>query len=190
MSQSRVVTARDLRASRRRRRRRGPLIAAAAAAAAAFAAGAFVGAGTRQHPYQRLAAHYTAAWEHGDWARMWSLSGGPRRPGPARFAARYRAAAQTATVDTIRFGRPRRPRDGVVIVPAVVRTRIWGPLRAQLRLPMTGEGDGAHVAWGRELVFPGLHRGERLRRETTMPARAGLRFRDNTPLAVGPARSS
>src|SRR5213078_1015676 len=105
MSQSRVVTARDLRASRRRRPRRGRRIAAGTAAVAAFAAGAILGAHARQHSYQRLAARYTAAWEHGDWARMWALAAGPRRPRPAAFAARHRAAAATATVASVRFGR-------------------------------------------------------------------------------------
>src|SRR5436309_15697118 len=98
MSQSRVVTARDLRASGRRRPRRGRRIAAGALAVAAFAGGAILGAHARPHPYQRLASRYTAAWERGDWARMWALSGGPRRPRPATFAARQRAAAATATV--------------------------------------------------------------------------------------------
>src|SRR5436309_1569676 len=88
MSQSREVTARDLRASGRRRPRRGRRIAAGALALAAFAAGAFVGVRSQQHPFQRVAARYTAAWESGDWARMWAMSSGPRRPGPARFGAR------------------------------------------------------------------------------------------------------
>jgi len=156
------------------------------AAVAAFAVGAILGAHARQHPFQRLAARYTAAWEQGDWARMWALAGGPRRPGPARFAARQRAAAATATVASVHFGRPPRPRGGVVAVPAVVQTRLWGPLRLTLRLPVRGDGDSAHVAWRPDLVFPGLHRGEKLRRETTLPQRADLRFRDNTKMSRFP----
>src|SRR5205823_12697282 len=112
------------------------------------------------------------------------------RPGPATFAARQRAAAETATVRAWHFGRPSRPHHGVVAVPVVVRTRVWGRLRATLRLPMSGDGDAARVTWGSELVFPGLRRGERLHRETSLPPRASLRYRDNTALAAGPQRTS
>src|SRR3954447_7976105 len=190
MSQSRVVKGADLAASRRRRSRRTRRIAAGALALAAFVAGAVVGLRSREHPYQRLAARYTAAWAHGDYARMWALSAGPRRPGAATFAARQRAAAETATVRAWHFGRPSRPHDGVVRVPAVIRTRVWGTLHTTLRLPVTGDGDAARVTWGSELVFPGLRAGERLHRETTLPPRASLRYRDNTALAVGPQRTS
>src|SRR3954469_23509176 len=190
MSQSRVVKGADLAASRRRRSRRTRRLAAGALAPAALLAGAVIGVRSREHPYQRLATRYTAAWEHGDYARMWALSAGPRRPGAATFAARQRAAAETATVRAWHFGRPSRPHDGVVRVPAVIRTRVWGTLRTTLRLPVTGEGDAARVTWGSELVFPGLRQGERLHRETTLPPRASLRYRDETALAAGPQRAS
>src|SRR5947209_9577007 len=187
MIQSRLVNGRDLRASRRRRSRR---IAAGAVAVAAFAAGTIVGLGAREHPEQRVAARYVAAWERGDWAGMWALTGGPRRPSLATFASRQRAAEATATVTRIRFGRPRRPHAGVVAVPAVIRTRLWGTLRETLRLPVRVTGGTARVTYGSQLVFPGLARGEPLRRETTLPPRAALLFRDRTPLAEGPQRSS
>ena len=146
-----------------------------------------VGVRSSQGPEQRVAARFTEAWERGEWARMWALSGGPGRPrGVAAFASRYRAAAETATATRVRFGRPGRPRDGVVAIPALVETRLWGPLRATLRLPMRGDADDTRVAWRRSLVFPGLRRGERLRRQTTLPDRAELRFRDNTPMARFP----
>src|SRR3954451_8695681 len=188
MSQSSVVTRGDLAVSRGARRpRRVRLVAAGLAAAVAFGVGALVGSSSGQDPAQRLAAQFTGAWEHGDWARMWKLSGGPRRPGAfPRFAARYRAAATTATAESIRFGEPSEVRDGTVVVPAVAHTRLWGTLRRQLRLRVRGDGDAARIAWGSELLFPGLQRGERLRRETTLPERGDLRFRDNEPMSRFP----
>jgi penicillin-binding protein A len=191
MIQSTEVTARDHSGSRLRRSRRLRLGAVGAVAATALVAGAVVGAGAGPAPEERLAERFTQAWERGDYERMWSLSGGPRRPrSPARFAARYRSAAATATLSGVRFGEPRDARDGVVAVPARMRTRVWGTLEATLRLPVTGEGDDARVRWHPSLAFPGLGRTERLRRETTLPERADLRFRDNVTLAAGPDRTS
>src|SRR4051794_17115814 len=103
MSQSRVVKGADLAASRRRRSRRTRRLAAGALARGAFLAGAVMGVRSREPPYRRLAARYPAAGERGDYARMWALSDGPRRPGAATFAARQRTAAETATVRAWHF---------------------------------------------------------------------------------------
>src|SRR4051794_6933059 len=135
MIQSKDVTGRDLPPFRGRQSRRVRLFAIAAAAVVAFGAGLILGAGRGEAPAERVAARFTSAWERGDWARMWSLSAGPNRPRPATFAARYRAAAATATVSSISFGRPREERGGIVAVPAVVHTRVWGNQRAILRVP-------------------------------------------------------
>src|SRR5437868_463238 len=94
--------------------------------------------------------------------------------------------SRVVTGRDLRASRRRRPRRGLVAVPAVVQTRLWGPLQLTLRLPVRGDGDSAHVAWRSDLVFPGLHRGEKLRRETTLPPRADLRFRDNTKMSRFP----
>src|SRR3954447_6015351 len=188
MSQSRVVTRGDLGASRGGRRpRRARLVAAGLGAAAAFAVGALVGSGAGKDPAERVAEQFTTAWAQGDYQEMWKLSGGPRRPRAAsRLAARYRSAAATATVASERFGEPVKLRDGVVRVPAVVATRVWGTVRVPWVLRVHGEGDAARVAWGNELLFPGMRRGERLRRETTLPERGDLRFRDNAPMSRFP----
>src|SRR4051812_6113094 len=152
MTQSRDVTGRDLPPFRGRQSRRLRLLVVAVVAVAAFAAGLILGAGGGEQPAQRVAARFTGAWERGDWARMWSLSAGPNRPRSTTFSARYRNAAATATVSSIRFGRPREERKGLVAVPAVVDTRVWGRLRAILRLPVAGEGDAARVRWSSRLV--------------------------------------
>ena len=49
---------------------------------------------------------------------------------------------------------------------------------------------GPGVDWRAELVYPGLRRGEKLRRETSLPPRATIEARDGTPLAKGPDRVS
>src|SRR4051794_17587038 len=186
MTQSRDVTGRDVPPFPGRQSRRVRRLLVLAAAAVAFAAGLILGAGSGEAPGERVAARFTSAWEKGDWARMGSLSTGPRRPRAATFAGRYRAAPDTATASAIPFCRPRRGPHGVVDAPAVVTTRVWGTLRATLRLSVSGDGEAARVRWSSRLVFPGLAPGERLRRETTLPERADLRFRDNTKMSTFP----
>src|SRR4051812_5408733 len=155
MTQSKDVTGRDLPPSRGRKSRRVRLLVVIAAAVVAFAAGLILGAGSGEAPAERAAARFPTAGEHGGWGRVWGLSAGANPPRPSTFAARHRAAAPTATVRSIRFGRPREERDGIIAVPAVVDTRVWGRLRATLRLPVSGEGDAARVRWTNRLVFPG-----------------------------------
>src|SRR4051812_24805491 len=196
MSQSKDVTGRDLppfRGWQSPRRRRGLVVLAALVA---FAVGLVVGGRSGQAPAERVAQRFTTAWEHGDYRRMWELSGGPPRPRapalpppppaaappppppggplpppPPPRAPRSRAAAIPGTTWGVHFDRPRHERAGVVEVPATISTRVWGTLRATLRLPMSGDGDTTQVRWAPRLVFPGLRGSERLRRETTLPAR-------------------
>ena len=165
----------------------------AALAAIAFAIGVIIGATAGgDEPGRDLAARFTAAWEREDWARMWSMTdeGTQAANTSAVFGARYRAAAATATAESFEFGRPSKPRNGVVTIPVTVQTRLWGPLRDKLRVPISGNEDDPHVSWSGALLFPGLRSGERLRRETQMPERASLLFRDKTPLAAGADRTS
>jgi len=108
-----------------------------------------------------------------------------------RFAAAYREAARVATLDRVTAGRAAGPVDGVVMVPVVLRTRIFGTLSGQLALPLVDDADeGPRVAWSRNLVHPGLRPGEKLTRSTTLPPRAAIQARDGTPLAEGEARLS
>ena len=71
-----------------------------------------------------------------------------------------------------------------------MRTRIFGTLRGQLALPVVEQDDGAAIAWQRNLVQPGLRRGEQLSRRTELPPRAAILARDGTPLAEGEDRLS
>jgi peptidoglycan glycosyltransferase len=141
---------------------------------------------------QRTAERFVAAWARGDFPAMQAeVTENDRRALPVRrFAAAYRRAAATATATAFRHGEVGNPRDGVVSVPMAVTTRVFGTVRATLRLTFEGEGDEQHIKWLPNLVFPGLAVGERLGRSTSLPRRATILARDGTPLAQGPDRSS
>ena len=140
---------------------------------------------------QQRAERFVTGWERGDFAAMHAeLSEDRRRAiSLADFSAAYRRTAATATAVAFRAGRVGQSRDGVVEVPMTVRTRVWMPVKATLRLPF-GSGDDPHIDWSRHLTFPGVQRGSRLERRTRLPARADLLARDGRPLAKGPQRSS
>ncbi|HST56826.1 MAG TPA: penicillin-binding transpeptidase domain-containing protein [Solirubrobacteraceae bacterium] len=173
----------DRRARRLRRAR--PVIALGAAA---FAVGAIVGANhtTSMHT---LAAQFTTAWAHGDYAAMYAdIDDGSRRTLSASdFAAVYEEAALTATATRLEVaGKPKDGAGGVEVVPVRVYTRLFGTLSSSFRLTVLGSGERAHVVWSRALAFPGLRAGEQLIRHTTLPARAALLARDGSLLASGP----
>jgi len=163
----------------------------AGAAVVAFAAGAAVGSGG-DDPRRSTAEEFADAWSRSDYATMHSLltPEARRRVTLRRFAARYRGAARVATLSGLSAGRPEDPLDGTVAVPVVLRTRVFGTLSGSLALPVVERGDGAAVDWRPYLVHPGLRRGERLSRTTTLPPRAAIEARDGTPLAEGEARLS
>ena len=169
------------------RRRRGLLIVGVALAAAAVA---LLVRGSSEPAAQRVAVDFVAAWAHQDYTRMYGdLDPAAQRSLPiTQFAAELRDAATTATVTASRAGRSSPQRAGVVTVPVVVQTRIFGTLSLRFEIPVTGSGNGAHVAWTQSLVFPSLRPGEVLTRQTTMPRRATLLTREGQPLdAIGAA---
>jgi hypothetical protein len=135
---------------------------------------------------------FARAWQRGDYGAMrGQITGEARdRYGAAAFARRYTDAAATATATGVRTGKPVDDGDGHWRLPVTVQTRSFGAVHGQLRLTVAEDGDERHIAWSPELVFPGLARGERLQRTTTMPDRADLLARDGTPLAQGPERTS
>jgi cell division protein FtsI/penicillin-binding protein 2 len=141
---------------------------------------------------QAAAQRFVTAWSKGDYAAMHGeLSAADQRAVPlARFRDSFRAAATTATATAFRHGKVDGPHDGVVSVPMTVLTRVFGTVRAKLRLTFSGKGDARRVAWSPSLVFPGLATGEQLSRSTRLPRRADILARDGTPLAQGEARTS
>ncbi len=149
--------------------------------------------GARHEPSERrLATTWARAWERGDYGSMHALlSPEAQRAWPVvRFERAYRAAAATATLRELQLG-PAEMRDGVALLPASARTRIFGDVDADMALPVADGADGEpRVDWRPDLVFPGLRRGEALTRQTRMPPRATIEARDGTPLARGDARLS
>lgn len=138
------------------------------------------------------AKRYLAAWTRGDYAAMHAeLGADDRRAISLRtFTAAYRTAGATATTTAVAHGRIGDLRDGVITVPMSVTTRVFGTVRARLRLPFAGEGDDAHIEWTPNLVFPGLRVGERLERRTTLPPRADILARDATACARSATRAT
>ena len=147
-----------------------------------------------EDPRRTAAQDFADAWARSDYAAMHALlTPEDRRRVPLkRFSAAYRNAAKVATLSGLTAGRAAEPRDGVVSVPVVLRTRIFGTLSGQLALPVKEDGgdEGATVDWARHMVHPGLRPGEKLTRSTEMPPRAAIQARDGTPLAEGEARLS
>jgi cell division protein FtsI/penicillin-binding protein 2 len=142
-------------------------------------------------PGEQVVQRFADAWQQGDVAGMYAaLSDDAReRTSIKAFASAYRRAAATATARAVRVGEPARAGESWRL-PVRASTRIFGTLRGQVRLALEGPSEKPGIAWRAEAVFPGLRTGERLRRQTRMPARGTLLARDKTPLARGAARSS
>jgi peptidoglycan glycosyltransferase len=163
----------------------------AATAVAALVAGLVVGA--RHVPSERKAvASFASGWQRADYSAMYATlsDAARRRTSLARLKRTYEQAADVLTLTKLTTGRPRE-HGAVVDVPVVMQTRIFGRLAGTLTVP-TGDREqgGAGVDWSAQLVYPGLRRGEKLRRETDLPPRAAIEARDGTALAKGPDRAS
>ena len=166
-------------------RRFAPL---ALTAALALIAGVVTGA--RHVPAERrTVAAFADAWQRGDHRAMYALlsDDAKKRTSPARLQRSYAQAAQIITLQRVATGALTDDRT----FPVTFQTRIFGTLKGTVTLPLgEREEGGPGVDWHAELVYPGLHRGEKLRRETTLPERATIQARDGTALAKGPDRLS
>jgi peptidoglycan glycosyltransferase len=176
-----------------RSRRARPVLALAAVA---FVVGAIAGSEhSSPSPAPGLAAHFVGAWARGNYAAMYSeiTPASQREVSVNEFAQEYREASMTATASGVRvMGSPRGAAGGVEVVPVRVRTRLFGTLAENFRLPIVAEPDegGERVVWSRSLTFPGLRTGELLSRRTTLPPRAALLARNGSALAEGPASAA
>jgi penicillin-binding protein A len=173
-------------AERRRRLTHRALPALGGLAAVSLVAGAFVG-GKVNSASESAAADFVTAWQQGDFRSMHDLltaDAKERYPLPP-FRRAYARAAATATLRSIDPSDPERLDDGEVTVPVVLKTRVFGALRGDLSIPVSGE----QVDWQPSLVFPELRPGERLRRSSLPPMRAPIRSREGKMLARGPAPS-
>jgi cell division protein FtsI/penicillin-binding protein 2 len=106
-----------------------------------------------------------------------------------RFARAMRRAAETATLRRVGVDEPVR-RGDAWRVPVRAHTRVFGSIEGSVVLEVEGPDDDLGIAWRADDAFPGLRRGERLRRALRMPPRASLLARDRTVLARGDERSS
>ena len=176
----------NLSAERHRRLTRRAFPALGALALLSMGAGLVFGAGTPS-PSERVAGAFAAAWERGDYRAMHALldDASRRTHSLPAFRQAYREAAATATATGVTVGGATDERDGLVVLPVDVRTRVFGRVRADLRLPVNGE----RVTWGPLLAFPGLRPGEGLSRRSDPPVRGTLLSRDNKVLAKGPTGS-
>jgi peptidoglycan glycosyltransferase len=167
------------------------LIPIAALAGVAFVIGVVLGA-LHTAPERKVADRFAAAWQRGDYAAMYrELSPAARARTPlASFRGAYLDAAATATTLRIKVGKAQEPSNGAVPVPVTVRTRIFGTIKRTLRVPFAGSGGTARIDWRPHLVFPGMDAGQRLQRQTQLPARATLLARDGQVLAKGDDRPS
>jgi penicillin-binding protein A len=182
---------RRARPGARRRRlitRAAPLIGVAVIA---FAGGA-IWATIPGRAERRMVTQYVTAWEHQAYRRMYRLldPATRRSVSPGRFAAVLRAAAATATLESLQVVHVGSRNGDAIPVRMQVRTRIWGTLPETAEVPLVGSGSDATVRFTSAILFPGLRSGERLTRRMTLPPRATLLASDGTPLAEGPDRSS
>jgi peptidoglycan glycosyltransferase len=177
-----TVALHDLSTERRRRltHRTAPLAGAFAVVVVLVLLIGSCGASDEEQAGRRFAG----AWQRSDWPAMYAeLTGDARQRYPlAAFVRAYRDAAATATSTGILAGRARGNGSDAVI-PITVRTRIFGPVRGELRLPVKD----AHVKWEPYMAFPGLRPGEPLTRRSDPPRRAAILARDGSRIASGPA---
>jgi penicillin-binding protein A len=173
-----------------RLRRALPMLALAGVS---FALGAIIGSGHSVSASHKLASQFVAAWARSDYPAMYSYldTSSQRAITPAAFASAYRQALTTATATSVHLaGKPSSRGEGIVAVPVLVDTNLFGTLRLSFMLKIVEEkgGTGDRVAWSRSMLFPGLLEGEQLTRATTLPRRATVLARDGSVLAEGSPR--
>jgi cell division protein FtsI/penicillin-binding protein 2 len=183
----------------RRRRRRAPLRVLpflVLAVIVAVGVGAFVFLRDRERTTDRqreAAARFAALWARGDTHGMWRLlSASAQRTYPERaFVASYRASDKAATVRSVKPGRVVGPQKGVVRLPVVVRTRVFGHLSGTLALPVRYENGAGRIDWTPHLRLPGLRSGEAVRmRVLRKPSTATVLDAAGHPLDATPSAAT
>ena len=160
------------------------LPALGALALVALVLGWIVAGGTS--PEERTARAYAAAWQRGNYDAMYRLltPAAQRAMALDTFVAAHRTAAATATATDFEAEAAEDDGDGAR-VPFRITTNAFGTIREDLFVPVRGE----RVAWGPEMVFPGLRDGEQLTRETEAPERGRILARNGRRIVSGPAEA-
>src|SRR5947209_14251865 len=129
---------------RGRRRRRATVVSLVVAVAVAVVAAAIVVLSGSGNEERTLVSNYVRAWSKRDYRAMYALLDEPsrRRISQPAFAGALRRAAATATATPHSFAvrRVGSFRHGVVPVVVVELTRLFGPLREAVAVPVTGTG--------------------------------------------------
>jgi cell division protein FtsI/penicillin-binding protein 2 len=136
-----------------------------------------------------VAERFAAAWAKRDVEAMWKqLSPQRRKDWPLRdFRASYRESDSAATVKAVEPGKVGELEGDRVPLPVTVRTKIFGPLRGTITLPIVTAGDKAYIDWGPRMRLPGLRAGERVRRKVlARPQRASVLSAGGTRLSSSP----
>jgi cell division protein FtsI/penicillin-binding protein 2 len=155
----------------------------------AFVIGA--SAGSPGSPEKDAAARFASAWERGDYSTMYEELNEASRGAvdEGEFVAKYREAAEVATLRALAAGSPGDSVDSngrtVVPVPFEAGTVAFDTVSADLDLPYADGG----IEWDPSLVFPGLEPGEHLENRVDLAPRAPILARDGTALAEGPAEA-
>jgi penicillin-binding protein A len=147
-------------------------------------------AGAAGRADQTLVKHYLNDWISGNFPAMYALMAPTvrQRLSESQFQSDYANAGSIATITGLHASRTFTIHNNVAEVSMRVSTRVFGTLRGVLALPLAG--DGSHVEFDSEMVFPGLRHGEQLSRKATLGSRGTLLASNGQVLAEGPSRSS
>jgi beta-lactamase class D len=139
-----------------------------------------------------IVRHYAEDWARRDYSAMWrSLTPSSRRKiSRTEFAAELSDAAQTATVQSMRAVQVQSIHDHRALVSMVVHTHVFGRLHETAEIPLAGGGGGTQVVFGTSLLFPGLHPGELLSRQSVLGRRGTLLAANGQVLASGGSPST
>jgi peptidoglycan glycosyltransferase len=153
----------------------------------AFVVGAAIGA--PGSPEKAAAERFAEAWHAKNFPAMYEeLNDASKETvSPKQFAADYHEAQLVATERGIFADKAKdatsEAGQTVVPVPLTIKTVAFGNVTEDLDLPWSEGG----IDWAPYLVFPGLHRGEKLEAQTELAPRAPILAADGTSLAEGPA---
>jgi cell division protein FtsI/penicillin-binding protein 2 len=133
---------------------------------------------------------FVTAWTHGDYQTMYSDidASSQRATSITQFEDAYKQALTTATATGMTVaGKVAGGPDAARTVPVRVYTRLFGALSLDFSMKVSESAQGGpRVVWSRSSTFPGLHPGELLLRNTTLPRRATVLARDGSVLAESP----
>lgn len=144
---------------------------------------------------ERVASSYLYAWEHADYASMYSLIAYPNRESTPidQFQSFYEGAARTMTLSSVSVQAraisrdPSTPRVAMFVYDATFQTDMLGAFTDTSRelTLVFDERDGTwRVAWSRGDLFPEMGQGAALRLITTPVNRANIYDRNGVVLAM------